>query len=145
MALRHHAAMTRTTLSWVLALAASLLGCERAPQTYSAACSTALPDWKTEKNGIGHLLPVMSVFLTTDGSVLWSKVAISDDKLRSYMNEASGLNPVPQIVLQVSPSASCRRVSEVRSIMNTAPMCKGPSSRCSEGWKPEEWPMLGGP
>ena len=145
MALRHHAAMTRTSLCWPLALAASLSGCNRAPQTYSAGCATPLPNWTTEKNGIGHLLPVMSVFLATDGSVLWSKVAISNDKLRSYMNEASGLNPVPQIVLQVSPSSSCRRVREVRSIMDAAPMCKGPYSRCSEGWKPEEWPVLGGP
>lgn len=61
------------------------------------------------------------------------------------MIEASSLNPVPQVVLEVSPSALCERVREVRSIMDSAPMCKGPHSRCSEGWNPKEWPTVGGP
>lgn len=137
--------MSLTSPPWALALSAILSGCNQAPRTYSAACATPLPNWKTEKDGVGHLLVIMPVFLVTDGSVLWNKVAISDDKLRSYMSEASGLDPMPQIVLQVLPSASCRRVREVRSIMDAAPMCKGLYSHCSEGWKPEEWPMLGGP
>lgn len=145
MTLRHHTAMSRTSLNWALALSAILSGCNQAPPTYSAACATPLPNWKTEKDGVGHLLVVVPVFLATDGSVLWNKAAISDDKLRSYMRKASGMFPMPQIVLQVSPSASCRRVREVRSSMDAAPMCKGPYSRCSEGWKLEEWPMLGGP
>ena len=145
MALRHHTSMTHWPHRFTLMLAASLLGCDRAPQTYSAGCATPLPNWKAEKDGIGHLVPIMSVFLTTDGSVLWNRVAVSNDKLRFNMSKASTLNPLPQIVLQVSPSASCSRVDEVRSIMSIAPICKGPYSRCSEGWKPEEWPMFGGP
>ncbi|WP_207148983.1 hypothetical protein, partial [Listeria monocytogenes] len=83
-----------------------------------------MSNWKTEKDGVGHLVPLMSVFLTSDGTVIWNKTAISNKKLHSYMVEASGLNPVPQIVLEVSPAASCQRVSEVRSIMDSAPMCK---------------------
>ena len=123
----------------------ALSGCNQTPKTYSAACAVPLPGWGTEKNGIGHLLPVMSVFLASDGTVLWNKATTSNEKLRSYVNEASGLNPVPQIVLEVSPAASCDRVREVRLIMDSAPMCKGPHSRCSEGWNPKEWPMFGGP
>ena len=129
----------------LLMAGAALSGCERAPRTYAAACAAPLPNWKTEKDGVGHLLPLMSVFLASDGTVLWNKVAVSNEKLRSYMFEASGLNPVPQIVLEVSPAASCQRVSEVRSIMNGAPMCRAQYSRCSEGWNPNEWPMFGGP
>jgi biopolymer transport protein ExbD len=87
----------------------------------------------------------MSVFLATDGTVIWGKEAISNDKLRSQMKEASNLNPVPQIVLEVSPATSCQRVREVRAIMDQAPMCKGRYSRCSEGSNPKEWPMFGGP
>ena len=137
--------MTRWSMAWTLALAASLLGCDRAPQTYSAGCSDPLENWKTEKDGIAHLVPIMSVFLATDGSILWNRVSVSNDKLQAYMNRASALSPLPQIVLQVSPSASCRRVHQVRFIMDAAPICKRPYSRCSEGWKPEEWPMFGGP
>jgi hypothetical protein len=137
--------MSRITMTWTLALAAILTGCNQSPATYSAACATPLPNWKTEKDGVGHLRPSVNVFLVTDGSLLWNKLALSNDKLRTYMNEASALNPASQVILQVSPSASCRRVREIRSIMDAAPMCKGSQSRCSEGWKPEEWPMLGGP
>jgi biopolymer transport protein ExbD len=124
---------------------AILFGRNQASPTYNAACATPLPNWKTEEDGVGHLLPIMPVFLATNGSVLWNKVAVSNDKLRLFMNEANALNPVPQIVLQVSPTASCRRVHEIRSIMDAAPMCKGPQSRCSGGRKPEEWPVFGGP
>lgn len=129
----------------MLTVGLAISGCDRAPDTYSAACATPLRNWGTEKDGVGHLLPIMPVFLTTDGSVLWNKVAISNARLRSYMYKASDLNPVPQVILEVSPSASCQRVQEVRTIMDAAPMCKGPYSRCSEGWNPEEWPMVGGP
>lgn len=87
----------------------------------------------------------MPVFIGSDGSVLWGKVAISDAKLREYMNEASGLNPTPQVILEVSPSALCARVTTVRTIMDAAPMCKGPHSLCSEGWNWKEWPIADGP
>lgn len=123
----------------------TLSGCERTPRTYAAACAVPLSNWKTEKDGVGHLMQLMPVFLASDGTVIWDKVAISNEKLHSYMIEVSALNPVPQIVLEVSPAASCERVGEVRSIMNSAPMCKGQYSHCSEGWNPKEWPMFGGP
>ena len=132
-------------LPLLLIVGTTLVGCERAPTTYAAACAQPLPNWKTEKDGVGHLLPLMSVFLASDGTVIWNKVAISNEKLRSYMIEVNDLNPVPQIVLEAFPAAPCKRVSEVRSIMNSSPMCKARYSLCSEGWNPKEWPMYGGP
>ena len=87
----------------------------------------------------------MPVYVGSDGTVLWNKGAISDVQLRKYMDEVSRLNPVPQVVLEVSPSASCDRVTAIRAIMDAAPMCKGPYSRCSEGWNWKEWPITGGP
>jgi len=129
----------------VLASVLAVTACSQPPETYSAACATPLSHWGTESDGIGHLLPIFPVYVGSDGSVLWNKLALSNDQLRSYMVETSNLNPVPQMILQVSPSASCARVEEVRKIMDAAPMCKGPSSRCSEGWKPDEWRMFGGP
>jgi hypothetical protein len=137
--------MRTTALSLTFALVTPLVGCNKAPQTYSAACSTPLRNWTTERNGIGHLLPVMPVYVGSDGTVLWSKDAISDAQLRKYMVAASELNPVPQVVLEVSPSAQCDRVKAIRAIMDAAPMCKGPYSRCSEGWNWQEWPTTGGP
>lgn len=128
-----------------VAVSLTLLGCDRAPKTYSAACATPLPHWGTEKDGIGHLLTVLPVFLASDGYIIWNKAVISKDRLRAYMSEASGLNPLPQIVLEVSPSTSCARVHEVRSIMDEAPICKAAHHRCSEGWNPNEWPLVGGP
>lgn len=60
---RHHAAMSRISMTWALALAAILTGCNQSSPTYSAACATPLPNWKTEKDGASHLLPIMPVFL----------------------------------------------------------------------------------
>jgi hypothetical protein len=128
-----------------LAAGIALAGCSREGKTYSADCATPLSHWGTEKDGVGHLVTVMSVFLMSDGTTLWNSDAVSDTKLRHLMKEASTLKPIPQIVLQVSPAAACRRVDEVRAIMNSASMCRGEYSRCSEGWKPEEWPITGGP
>lgn len=92
----------RWPITLTLIVITTLPGCGRAPETYSASCSKPLPNWGTEKNGIGHLVPVMSVFLGTDGTVLWHQAAITNGTLRSYMKEVSGLNPTPQIVLEVS-------------------------------------------
>lgn len=133
------------SLAILCTLGATLSACDKAPGTYAAACATPLPNWKTEKDGVGHLTVLMSVYLGSDGTLLWNKNAISNEKLRFYMMEVSGLNPRPQIVLEVSPAASCHRVNEVRFIMNSAPLCKANYSLCSEGWNPKEWPMLGGP
>ena len=128
-----------------LAPGLALAACGQAPDTYSAACAVPLSHWGTEKDGVGHHLPIISVFVASDGTVLWNKEAISNAELRAYMDQASGLNPIPQVILQVSPSASCARVEELRGIMDAAPMCRGPYPRCSEGWKPDEWPLAGLP
>ena len=141
-----HQSCVRTRRFFVAsALALVLANCSKPPQTYSAACSIPLSNWKTEKDGIGHLLPVMPVYVGSDGTVLWTKDTISDEQLRTNMLEVSKLNPVPQIVLEISPSASCGRVRAIRAIMDAAPVCKGPLRRCSEGWNWREWPTTGGP
>ena len=130
---------------FLLAALLAATGCQKMPETYSAACSTPLPNWGTERNGIGHLLPVMPVYVGSDGSILWNQDIISDTQLRTYMKRVSALSPVPQVVLEVSPSASCSRVKVIRAIMAAAPICKGQYSRCSEGWNWKQWPVLGGP
>ena len=132
---------------WVLVflLAPLASGCDRALETYAADCSTPLPHWGREKDGVGHLRLVQPVYLGSDGSILWNKAIISDTMLRRYMSQMSIMNPEPQAVLDVAPAAACNRVRAVRAIMNAAPMCKGPHSLCSEGWNWRQWPELGGP
>lgn len=121
------------------------VGCSRAPKTYAADCSTPLKHWGREKDGIGHLRVVQPIYIGSDGSTLWNKTIISDATLERYMAQMSAMNPEPQVVLDVAPSASCKRVEVVRAIMNAAPLCKGPHSICSEGWNWRQWPELGGP
>ena len=133
----------RSLLIFVLMI--TFVGCDKAPETYSAACSTPLSNWRTEKDGIGHLLPVMPVYVGSDGTILWNENTISDAQVHSFMAQASKLNPVPQVVLEVSPSTPCSRVRSIRAIMDAAPMCKGPYSRCSEGRNWKQWPITGGP
>ncbi len=124
---------------------ASTAACDQSPKTYSANCSTPLPHWGREKDGTGHLLPVIPVFIGSDGSILYTGRVISTTTLREYMLSVSNFVPEPQIILEVSPSASCDRVSVIRKIMNDAPICKEDRSHCSEGWNYKQWPEYGGP
>lgn len=137
--------MAPARLVIAVALATSFVGCDRAPMTYAASCATPLPHWARERNGIGHLRVVQPVYVGSDGSILWNKVVISDATLRRYMSLASTMNPEPQAVLEFLPATPCSRVQAVRSIMDAAPLCKGPHSLCSEGWNWRQWPELGGP
>jgi hypothetical protein len=119
--------------------------CTPERRTYSASCSVPVSHWKTEKDGVGHLMIVFALYIGSDGSILWDKDIISKARLKTYMQRASALNPVPQMILEVSPSAPCSTVEAVRGIMDAAPMCKGPHSKCSEGWNWKQWPVMGGP
>ena len=136
--------MCRHQLPVALMLALTAAGCERAPETYASSCEGPLPHWGREKDGIGHLRAVQPVYLASDGSVLWNRAVISDAVLKRYMVTVSGMNPEPQAVLEVAPTALCQRVKTVRAIMDSVPLCKGPHSLCSEGWNWKQWPLAGG-
>ncbi len=122
-----------------------MLGCEKVVETYSASCSLPLSHWRTEKDGITHLLPFNVVRLDDAGDMTWNKYPISDAHLRTFMQKAGELNPQPQVVLDVASETPCDRVRRVREIMNAAPMCQEDNTLCSEGPNPEKWPETGGP
>lgn len=121
----------------------STSGCDQSLETYAANCSTPLKNWGREKDGIGHLRKVQPIYLAADGSTLWNTEVISDATLQRNIAELSDLNPEPQIVVEIAPAALCHRVETVRAILNASPLCKGPSSLCSEGWNWREWPLAG--
>lgn len=83
--------------------------------------------------------------LDTGGAMTWNKKPISDAQLRTFMQQASELQPRPQVILDVAPKSPCDSVRRVRAIMNAAPICKEGFTVCSEGQNPEGWPELGGP
>lgn len=116
-------------------------GCSRAPETYAANCSTPLPHWGREQDGIGDLRFVQPVYVGSDGSILWNKALITDATLRDYVAKMSVMDPYPQVVLEVAPAAACQRVVAVRKIIDAAPFCHGPRSLCSEGSNWKQWPV----
>ena len=118
---------------------AATAGCQADSEHYAARCSLPLEGWGREADGLYELRPVMPVQLASDGSLLWDRVSISDDTLREHLFEASRMSVPPQIILEVAPSADCRRVSDVRAIMDQSPVCK--EGGCSEGWRHETWPL----
>jgi len=108
------------------ALASPLtIACSRAQDNYASICSAPREHWGRVKDGIGHLRTMQPIYVASDGSTLWNKVVISDATLRNYMSVMSGINPEPQAVLDIAPTAACNRVEAVRTIMDAAPMCKG--------------------
>lgn len=132
-------------MALLLLACVAVAGCNPTPRTYAADCSKPLVGWGREKDGIAHLRTVQPVYIGSDGSILWNQALISDAKLRQYMSQVSAILPEPQLVLDVSPAADCSRVEAVRTIMNAAPLCKGPHPLCSEGWNWKQWPEIGGP
>lgn len=143
-------------LATALSCAAITGGCQqRATGTYASNCSAPLKGWGGPNDGIGHLRPVLPVFLDASGSTHWGEIhisgpvgsnatVISDDTLRSHMASVSGLNPEPQLVLEVAPDAPCQRVRAIRTIIGNSRLCKK-SELCSEGANWEAWPFSGGP
>jgi hypothetical protein len=130
-------------------------GCQQANSNYAEGCSARLPGWGGPSDGIGHLRPVLPVFLDASGSTHWGEIhtagpvrsastTISDETLRRHMTMVSDLNPLPHLVLEVAPEASCKRVRAVRRIIDNAPLCKE-SQLCSEGADWKIWPFAGGP
>lgn len=143
--MRHGFSMRTTFIALVLFFTFAVAGCERSPKTYASSCSKPLSNWKTEKDGRAHLRATLPVMIGSDGAVIWGRNVVSGARLRALMHDAGNLNPAPQIVLDVSPSAPCEKVVLVRAIMDKAPMCKDPYRLCSEGWNWKEWPDVGGP
>lgn len=142
-------------LAIALSCAALLGSCQQPNRTYAEGCSARLPTWGGPSDGIGHLRPVLPVFLDASGSTHWGEIhisgpirsastEISDEGLRRNMTMVSDLNPQPHLVLEVAPQALCKRVRAVRRIIDNAPLCKE-SRLCSEGADWKAWPFAGGP
>jgi hypothetical protein len=115
-----------------------------AAATYAAGCSTPLPGWGREADGVGHHLLVQPISIASNGTVLWNQAPISDDTLRDYMNRASSFDPGLHVILEVAPDAPCERVRKIRGIMAGVPLCQGPNPLCSEGANWEQWPVASG-
>lgn len=127
----------------LLAAGAGLIGCQRSRLTYDAGCPEPLAGFTTAKDGHPHLLPVLAVTIDSDGKIMWAGRSVSAEQVRSYMNEASNLDPAPQVILDPSPSAPCSVVKQVRDAM--AKTCQGGRLPCSEGRDWKKWREVGGP
>jgi hypothetical protein len=142
-------AVQRHNIFYALTFAGLLAGCVPDGETYAKSCATKLSHWRSEKDGIGHLLPVISISVSSAGRLsrtFRSNVsALSDVQLREFMNWANSAIPQPQIVLEVAPDAPCDRVRTVRAIMDESAICHGQYSLCSEGRNWRDWPLVGGP
>jgi hypothetical protein len=111
-----------------------------AGQTYAKDCSIPIPNWRTEKDGLGHNVVIVPVTINEAGKVLWlDREFVSDSKFQTYMAQVDQFNPRPQMILDIDPKAPCARVAAVRKIMNSVPMCLERYSYCSEGNNWREW------
>ena len=124
---------------WTLAACLILSACQRGTETYAAGCSIPLAGWGREADGLYELRPTMPIYLTSDGSLLWNRKAISNPELGRRLNEAASFTVAPQVVLEVAPSAECTRVGAVRDVMNDTQLCR--DGGCSEGWNHNQWPL----
>ncbi|WP_292963712.1 hypothetical protein [Novosphingobium sp. UBA1939] len=126
-------------------LAPGLSGCDHKQRTYDADCSKPPLAWGTAKVGIGELVPIVAVSIDANGFVKWAGSAVSNDQLQACLVEAGKLNSIPKPILEVSPTAPCQRVEEVRAMMMASPICNSSHQACSEGRNPKQWDVVGDP
>jgi hypothetical protein len=100
--------------------------------TALASCDTPLSNWLRPSDGIGHLLLHNRVTVAADDKIRWNDRVITKTELAHLTFESGKLDPVPQIILQVSPKAKCEAVNAVRRTMNEAPICQN-LKLCGEG------------
>jgi hypothetical protein len=115
--------------------AASVASCNSTPATYPGKCGERLKGWLEPENGIGELSIWNVVRLDRSGALSWNRKSVKDQTLRTYLDEVSGMNPRPQMILTIDSGAACSRAQQVRTLMNATPICA--SGGCGEGtgWK----------
>ena len=125
-----------------------LAGCTDEPGTYDAACSVPRPGWRLPKDGIGHLIPVFVVKIHSDGEVSSAihttrqnpnkGERIDDAGLSRRLADTVDYEPPVHIILDVAATAPCKRVKQVRNVMERSGVCP---QHCSEGRNWETWPF----
>ena len=110
---------------------AAVSGCSKAA-TYGTDCSVPLVQWKTPKDGYGHLMMHNVVHIDRTNGLTWNGVRISRKQLDQFLTTVPTLNPVPELTLQVDPNASCSEVSEIRHLIDRKLECRE-SRLCGEG------------
>jgi len=124
-------------------LVPGLSGCDHRQRTYDMDCSNPPVTWGTAKDGIDELAPIVTVSIDANGAVKWAGSAASNDQLKAYLIQAEKLYPSPTPILEVSPTAPCQRVEEVRATMMASPICNRWHQACSEGRNPKQWHTVG--
>ncbi|WP_371422565.1 hypothetical protein [Tardiphaga sp.] len=105
-------------------------------------CRPTPKGWQKHGSEFGELMTV-NLLEARDGRLFWNKAALSTQTLRRYLTEVRRLNPMPNMVLVVSPHALCSEVNSLRRLISSNLQC-GAGNACVEysslAWKSAQPP-----
>jgi hypothetical protein len=100
-------------------------------ETYEESCSVPPDSWKQRTGEIRERRTHYLVTLEHDGRMTWTGTQISVSDLRHNMQSVDARVGV-DVRFIAAPSADCRQVRVIRSVMNQFPICYARAD-CIEG------------
>lgn len=107
-------------------------------------CRPTPTGWQKHGSEFGELMTI-NLLEARDTRLFWNKAALNAQTLRRYLTEVRRLNPMPNMVLVVSPKALCSDVNTLRQMISSNLQC-GAGYACveysSRAWKsvqPPPW------
>ena len=113
--------MRLRVLSGIFALVAS------ASPALAATCGGAPSGWKTSRP---HGQVINTLAIDDAKPATWNGSPVTREQVRQYVGLTKELNPVPTLLLVVSPAADCAEVRTFRQMIDTTLDCK--AGQCVE-------------
>jgi hypothetical protein len=105
-------------------------------------CRPKPKGWQTHGSEFGELMTV-NLLEVRDSRLFWNNAVLNTQTLRRYLTEVRRLNPMPNMVLVVSPQALCSEVHSMRRMISSNLQC-GDGFACveysSRAWKSAQPP-----
>ncbi len=102
----------------------------------SATCGAPLSGWKTARPAAAQVVNTVSLLGHSRGAnahathLTWNGSSASPEQVRVYLGLVRLMNPVPTLVLVVSPSVDCAEVSAFRQMIDETLDCE--TGQCVE-------------
>ena len=115
-------------LTFTLAASASL--------AIPATCGAPPSGWKTSRSDATQVVNALAIQGQPGGAraeaprLTWNGSSVTQEQVREYVGITKTMNPVPTLLLIVSPSADCAQVSLFRRMIDETLDCE--SGQCVE-------------
>jgi hypothetical protein len=116
----------------------SLTACRTNQPTKAPKCPGAFPEYWDKASDPCHHCIDNRIKIDTKGTVFWNRSLIDLTTLDRYLTLNNKMDPDPVVVLDYPSGTPCKKVAEIRSMMEKRLECRT-SRRCRAGGGPLGW------